>query len=239
MTQFHFTAWPDHGVPEGTQSMLEFVRRVRSAVLPAHGPLIIHCRCLILSHTHTHSLYYYILHITTNLCVPRQCWGGQEWDIHCNRCDAAEVGEERATGHHELGLSDESTESFNGPDISMSLSLSLTHSLKAVAMHYQLQYMFIYKTVAHAFAMSIDGAASRANGDNGEGGEISEGGDIGEGGEISEDSKADSNTALSQLFQVNLSNIPCLSVSTAPCSQLMMAMAVGSCPYLPSQATTF
>ena len=109
----------------------------------------------------------------------------------------------------------------------MSLSLSLTHSLKAVAMHYQLQYMFIYKTVAHAFAMSIDGAASRANGD------------IGEGGEISEDSKADSHTALSQLFQVNLSNIPCLSVSTAPCSQLMMAMAVGSCPYLPSQATTF
>ena len=90
---------------------------------------------------------------------------------------------------------------------SVCLSLSLTHSLKAVAMHYQLQYMFIYKTVAHAFAMSIDGAASRANGDSGEG------------GEISEDSKADSHTALSQLFQVNLSNIPCLSVSTAPCSQ--------------------
>lgn len=44
VTQFHFTAWPDHGVPQRTDSMVEFVRRIRSSVLPSHGPIITHCR---------------------------------------------------------------------------------------------------------------------------------------------------------------------------------------------------
>ena len=44
VTQFHFTSWPDHGVPDSTSSMLEFVRRIRSTVLPEDGPIIIHCR---------------------------------------------------------------------------------------------------------------------------------------------------------------------------------------------------
>ena len=47
VTQFHFTGWPDHGVPENTESMLQFVRRVRSDIVPSHGPLIIHCRSLL------------------------------------------------------------------------------------------------------------------------------------------------------------------------------------------------
>ena len=44
VTQYHFTAWPDHGVPRNTESVLAFVRRVRSATLPSDGPIITHCR---------------------------------------------------------------------------------------------------------------------------------------------------------------------------------------------------
>ena len=43
ITQYHFTDWPDFGVPEDASSMLKFVRRVRSATSPTHGPVIIHC----------------------------------------------------------------------------------------------------------------------------------------------------------------------------------------------------
>ncbi|XP_019729535.1 receptor-type tyrosine-protein phosphatase beta isoform X4 [Hippocampus comes] len=43
--QFHFTVWPDHGVPDSTQSLVHFVRTVRDFVnrSPAGGPTIVHC----------------------------------------------------------------------------------------------------------------------------------------------------------------------------------------------------
>ncbi|XP_066504838.1 receptor-type tyrosine-protein phosphatase beta-like [Hoplias malabaricus] len=43
--QFHYTVWPDHGVPETTQSLIQFVRTVRDYVnrSPGSGPTIIHC----------------------------------------------------------------------------------------------------------------------------------------------------------------------------------------------------
>ncbi|XP_037109357.1 receptor-type tyrosine-protein phosphatase beta-like isoform X4 [Syngnathus acus] len=42
---FHFTVWPDHGVPDGTQSLVHFVRTVRDFVnrSGAGGPTIVHC----------------------------------------------------------------------------------------------------------------------------------------------------------------------------------------------------
>lgn len=46
VTQFHFTSWPDHGVPSVTTTMLMFVRRVQlhCAALPEDsGPITIHC----------------------------------------------------------------------------------------------------------------------------------------------------------------------------------------------------
>ena len=43
ITQYHFTDWPDFGVPEDASSMLKFVRRVRRATSPTHGPVVIHC----------------------------------------------------------------------------------------------------------------------------------------------------------------------------------------------------
>ncbi|XP_068169231.1 receptor-type tyrosine-protein phosphatase beta-like [Antennarius striatus] len=43
--QFHYTVWPDHGVPETTQSLIQFVRTVRDYVnrTPGSGPTVAHC----------------------------------------------------------------------------------------------------------------------------------------------------------------------------------------------------
>ncbi|CAH2277884.1 receptor-type tyrosine- phosphatase beta isoform X1 [Pelobates cultripes] len=42
---FHYTVWPDHGVPETTQSLIQFVRTVRDYInrSPGTGPTTVHC----------------------------------------------------------------------------------------------------------------------------------------------------------------------------------------------------
>uniref|UniRef100_A0A8C7PJW9 protein-tyrosine-phosphatase n=1 Tax=Oncorhynchus mykiss TaxID=8022 RepID=A0A8C7PJW9_ONCMY len=42
---FHYTVWPDHGVPETTQSLIEFVRTVRDYIdrAPSTGATVVHC----------------------------------------------------------------------------------------------------------------------------------------------------------------------------------------------------
>ncbi|XP_062850734.1 receptor-type tyrosine-protein phosphatase beta [Trichomycterus rosablanca] len=42
---FHYTVWPDHGVPESTQSLVQFVRTVRDYIdrAPGLGPTVVHC----------------------------------------------------------------------------------------------------------------------------------------------------------------------------------------------------
>ncbi|XP_052067317.1 receptor-type tyrosine-protein phosphatase alpha-like [Mytilus californianus] len=40
--QFHFTGWPDHGVPD-TMELVEFHRKVMSTNSPQRGPLLVHC----------------------------------------------------------------------------------------------------------------------------------------------------------------------------------------------------
>lgn len=40
--QFHFTAWPDHGVPSNPTNLLTFVRKVK-AYEPPEGPAVVHC----------------------------------------------------------------------------------------------------------------------------------------------------------------------------------------------------
>ncbi|XP_042284033.1 receptor-type tyrosine-protein phosphatase mu-like isoform X6 [Thunnus thynnus] len=41
--QFHFTGWPDHGVPYHATGLLGFIRRVKSKTLTNAGPMVIHC----------------------------------------------------------------------------------------------------------------------------------------------------------------------------------------------------
>ncbi len=42
--QFHFTTWPDHGVPMYATALLRFLRYVREYLDPDVGPTIVHCR---------------------------------------------------------------------------------------------------------------------------------------------------------------------------------------------------
>ncbi|KAJ8373768.1 hypothetical protein SKAU_G00043480 [Synaphobranchus kaupii] len=43
--QFHYTVWPDHGVPETTQSLIQFVRTVRDYInrTAGSGATVVHC----------------------------------------------------------------------------------------------------------------------------------------------------------------------------------------------------
>jgi protein tyrosine phosphatase len=41
--QFHFTAWPDKGVPTNVNSILEFRERVLNKPGKT-GPIVVHCR---------------------------------------------------------------------------------------------------------------------------------------------------------------------------------------------------
>ena len=41
---FHFTSWPDHGVPSFSNAILSFVRHVKNVKSADSGPIVVHCR---------------------------------------------------------------------------------------------------------------------------------------------------------------------------------------------------
>jgi protein tyrosine phosphatase len=41
--QFHYTSWPDHGVPESTAATLMMLRKARQARVGNAGPMVVHC----------------------------------------------------------------------------------------------------------------------------------------------------------------------------------------------------
>ena len=44
VTQYHFTSWPDHGVPKFATSLISFIRRVQKAHNKDDSvPLLVHC----------------------------------------------------------------------------------------------------------------------------------------------------------------------------------------------------
>ncbi|XP_026061165.1 receptor-type tyrosine-protein phosphatase mu-like isoform X4 [Carassius auratus] len=43
ISQFHFTGWPDHGVPYHATGLLGFVRRVKTKSPTNAGPIVVHC----------------------------------------------------------------------------------------------------------------------------------------------------------------------------------------------------
>ena len=44
VTQYHFTSWPDHGVPKFATSLTAFIRRVQKGHNKNDGyPLVVHC----------------------------------------------------------------------------------------------------------------------------------------------------------------------------------------------------
>ena len=46
MKQYHYTVWPDHGVPQYPTSLLQFVRKVAVSNPMNAGPVVVHCRCV-------------------------------------------------------------------------------------------------------------------------------------------------------------------------------------------------
>ena len=45
--QFHYTVWPDHGVPETAETLVKFIRYVRRTIdreAKHTGPTVVHCR---------------------------------------------------------------------------------------------------------------------------------------------------------------------------------------------------
>ena len=43
VTHYHFTAWPDHGVPKFATSLISFIRKTQRGHNKDKGPLLVHC----------------------------------------------------------------------------------------------------------------------------------------------------------------------------------------------------
>ena len=44
ITQFHYTAWPDHGVPETALPLIHLIKLVREYQPDDSPPIVVHCR---------------------------------------------------------------------------------------------------------------------------------------------------------------------------------------------------
>ena len=42
--QFHYTSWPDFGVPEHPSPIITFMRRIAQSKPKQAGPVVVHCR---------------------------------------------------------------------------------------------------------------------------------------------------------------------------------------------------
>lgn len=43
ITQYHFTSWPDFGVPKSPSGILKFLRKIKHSSPTGYGPIVVHC----------------------------------------------------------------------------------------------------------------------------------------------------------------------------------------------------
>lgn len=44
VSQYHFTSWPDFGVPKSPSGILKFLRKIKHSSPTGYGPIVVHCR---------------------------------------------------------------------------------------------------------------------------------------------------------------------------------------------------
>ena len=61
MKLYHFTTWPDHGVPKFATGLLTFIKRVNRELPKDSGPIVVHCRFVSHSRVLTCMFLYNLL----------------------------------------------------------------------------------------------------------------------------------------------------------------------------------
>ena len=103
--QLHFTAWPDHGVPDNCAVMLNFVRRVRKLHPYSNPcPLLVHCSAGVgrtgtfivldsmmekLKTEDTIDVYDFIIELRTQRVLMVQSLVSASWSIVCQNIGLA------------------------------------------------------------------------------------------------------------------------------------------------------
>lgn len=44
LMHYHFTSWPDFGVPKSPSGMLKFMRKIKHGSPTGYGAIVVHCR---------------------------------------------------------------------------------------------------------------------------------------------------------------------------------------------------
>ena len=129
MTQFHFTAWPDHGVPDYATSLLAFHKKIKKHHRPSMGPLLVHCRytfaCTL--QVYTLPLYMFFMALTSYFslhvyCVSYllQCWCGKDRNSYHHRLCPRPAAAGEGGGYSRHHLPPPHSENEDGPECGMS-----------------------------------------------------------------------------------------------------------------------
>lgn len=124
--QFHFTGWPNHGVPYHATGLLSFIRRVKNFNPPSAGPIVVHCRYIksIFLWEHYRKIVGFFFpnswcweqYSCLDLCFPLQCWSRTHRLFHCHRHHVGHGWERRSGWHLQLREDSSQQEDQHGTD---------------------------------------------------------------------------------------------------------------------------